>query len=266
MRDTAGNLYIADSINYRVRKVAAATGVITTIAGNGTFGSGGDDGVATAAQLNQPYAVALDAAGNIYIADRGANKIRKVTLATGYISTIAGSGTAGYLGDGTPATTARLNDPTGVAVDSSGNVLIADYANHRIRKVASSNGVITTIAGNGSAGSLGEGGPAISARLYFPAGVALDAAGNVYIADMTNARIRKVTVATGMLNTVAGSGNAMFGGDGSGPAGQLQPHRRRRGRSREPHGDCFNHRFAGSPATGDSGRAHRNAFSAIAFA
>jgi hypothetical protein len=220
--DTAGNLYIADSINYRVRKVAAATGVITTVAGNGTYGSGGDDGVATAAQLNQPYTVALDAAGNIYIADRGANKIRKVTLATGYISTIAGSGTAGYLGDGTPATTAQLNQPTGVAVDSSGNVLIADLGNHRIRKVASSNGVITTIAGNGSPGSLGEGGPATSARLYSPAGVAVDAAGNVYIADMNNARIRKVTVATGMLNTVAGSGNAMFGGDGgSGPAGQL---------------------------------------------
>jgi hypothetical protein len=220
--DSAGNLYIADRFNHRIRKVTVATGVISTVAGNGTAGSSGDGAIATAAQLNQPFGVAVDAAGNIYIADRGNHKIRKVTVATGIISTIAGTGTAGYLGDGTPATTANINDPTDVAVDLSGNVFIADYGNHRVRKVASSTGVITTLAGNGTAGLLGEGVLATTCRLYFPAGVAVDTAGNVYIADMSNDRVRKVTVATGILNTVAGSGNGMFGGDGgSGPAAQL---------------------------------------------
>jgi hypothetical protein len=228
--DNAGNLYIADSFNYRIRKVTAATGVISTIAGNGTSGSGGDGGVATAAQLNRPGAVAVDAAGNIYIADTGNHRIRKVTVATGVITTIAGTGTGGYLGDGTPATNAQLWSPYGVAVDGSGNVFIADSNNNRVRKVTSSNGVITTIAGNDSAGVFGEAGPATSASLNLPIGVAVDGAGNVYIGDLENDRIRKITMGTGVLNTVAGSGNTLLagaGGDGgaaiaaqlNGPAG-----------------------------------------------
>jgi trimeric autotransporter adhesin len=220
--DPAGNFYIADSYNHRIRKVTVATGVITTVAGNGTAGSAGDGSVATAAQLNQPFAVAIDGAGNIYIADRNNNKIRMVTLSSGNIATVAGTGVAGYLGDGTPATTARINDPTGVAVDAEGNFFIADFGNHRVRKVAASNGNITTLAGTGTAGFLGEAVLATSTRLYGPAGVAVDGAGNVYIGDYYNNRVRKVTVATGVLHTIAGSGNTLFGGDGgSGDAAQL---------------------------------------------
>jgi uncharacterized protein (TIGR03437 family) len=185
--DAAGNLYIADSSNDRIRKVA--NGVITTVVGTGTLGFAGDNGPATYAELSAPNGVAVDPAGNIYIADTGNNRIRKVT--NGVITTVAGNGTAGLSGDNGPATNAQLNGPKGVAVDSAGNLYIADTYNSRVRKV--SNGVITTVAGSGTQGFSGDNGPATSALLFWPKGVAVDSAGNLYIADTYNSRVRVLT-------------------------------------------------------------------------
>ena len=187
--DESGNLYIADTSNHRIRKVDSA-GVITTVAGDGTQGFGGDSGAATAAQLNDPYGVALDGSGNLYIADTDNERIRKVD-ASGVISTVAGDGTYDFSGDGGSAVAARLNVPEGVALDESGNLYIADTYNERIRKVDAS-GVISTVAGNGTSGFGGDGGPAVAAQLNSPSGVALDGAGNLYVADTYNHRIRKV--------------------------------------------------------------------------
>ncbi len=209
--DAAGNLYIADRVNHRIRKVAAG-GVITTVAGSGTLGFSGDGGAATAARLTVPEGVAVDAAGNLYIADAGNHRIRKVDTG-GVITTVAGSGTLGYGGDGGAATAAQLNWPRGVAVDAAGNVYIADVANHRIRKI-DTEGAISTVAGAGTRGAGGDGGLATAAQLGFPNGVALDAAGNLYIADTNNHRIRKVDAVTGVIATVAGDGTAGYGGDG----------------------------------------------------
>jgi trimeric autotransporter adhesin len=215
--DSAGNLYIVGGCV--VRKVT--NGVITTFAGIGTFEAvpgeacgyttSGDGGPAAAAQLDAPTSVAVDLAGNVYIADQYNSVIRKVTK--GVITTIAGTGnlTYGYSGDGGPATSAQLFQPSGVAVDAEGDVYIADQGNDVIRKVT--NGVITTIAGNGTEGYSGDGGPATSAQLFGPCSVAVDAAGAVYIVDAGNAVIRKVT--NGIITTVAGNGTFGYSGDGS---------------------------------------------------
>ena len=152
---------------------------ITTVAGNGTAGYTGDGGNALLAQLNGPFGVAADAAGNLFIADRLNNRIRKVDAA-GVMTTIAGTETGGYNGDSIAATTAQLYNPTGVATDAAGNLYIADKSNNRIRKVATS-GIITTIAGTGANGNTGDGGPATTATLANPYGLAVDGAGNVYI-------------------------------------------------------------------------------------
>src|SRR3984893_10596563 len=215
--DSAGNLYIGDYSNSRVRKVNAATGTITTVAGNGTAGYSGGGGPATSAQLNGPEVVALDSAGNLYIAEYGNHRIRKVAAATGIITTVAGNGTQNYSGDGGPATSAALWTPTGVALDSANNLYIADFGNHRIRKVAAATGIITTVAGNGTQGFSGDGGLATSAELGDPTHVVLDSVGNLIIADPGNNRVRKVTVATGIITTVAGNGTGAYSGDG-GPA------------------------------------------------
>jgi sugar lactone lactonase YvrE len=158
-----------------------------------------------------PLGVAVDSAGNLYIADRANNRIRKVS--NGVIATVAGNGTLGFSGDNGPATSAQLNFPTGVAVDSAGSLYIADSINNRIRKV--SNGLITTVAGNGTSGFSGDNGPATSAQLSQPPGVAVDFVGNLYIADYFNNRIRKIS--NGVITTVAGNGMQGFGGD-NGPA------------------------------------------------
>jgi hypothetical protein len=211
--DAAGNLYIADWVNPRVRKVSTS-GTITTVAGSGTYGFSGDGGPATDAGLSSPYGVAVDAAGNLYIADAGNSRVRKVST-SGTITTVAGSGTYGFSGDGGPATNAALSSPQGVALDAAGNLYIADAHNSRVRKVSTS-GTITTVAGNGTFGFSGDGGPATDAGLNSPVGVTVDAAGNLYIADSGNHRVRKVST-SGTITTVAGDGTFGFSGDG-GPA------------------------------------------------
>ena len=212
--DSAGDIYIADHDNCRIRKVTASTGDISTVAGNGTCAYAGDGGAATSAEIAYPEDVALDTAGNLYIADSFNNRIRKVTISTGIITTVAGNGTEGYNGDGIAATSAELADPIGVTVDSAGNVYIADFENERARKVTVSTGLISTVAGTGTAGYNGDGIAATSAELYLPAGVAVDGSGNIYIADDGNERIRKVAVSTGLISTVAGTGTAGYNGDG----------------------------------------------------
>ena len=208
--DAAGKLFIVDSNNNRIRKISA-TGVITTVAGNGSPGYSGDGGLATSASLNYPWGVAVDATGNLFVADYNNNRLRKVS-ATGVITTVAGNGTPGYSGDGGLATSASLNYPESVAVDAAGNLFIADYYNNRLRKV-SSNGTITTAAGNGSPGYSGDGGAATNANLNTPWGVAVDATGNLFIADSHNNRIREVSP-NGIIATVVGNGTAGFSGDG----------------------------------------------------
>lgn len=210
--DLQGNVYIPDSGNSRVRKVSPA-GVITTVAGNGADGYAGDGGLATDATLNYPEAVAFDSAGDYYIADEGANVIRKVNT-SGIITTAAGTGNPGYAGNAGPATSATLNGPVGVQVDASGNLYISDQQNNVIRKVT--NGIISTFAGNGAFGFAGDGGQAIHAEFAYPASIGLDAAGNLYIPDINNNRIR-VVLTDGTIETVAGDGTEGFGGDG-GPA------------------------------------------------
>jgi len=256
--DSSGNIYIADGGNHRVRKISGGT--ISTFAGNGTAGYSGDGKAATAAELNNPVGLALDPAGNLYIADAANSVIREVTT-NGNITTFAGNNSlgAGYTGDGGAATSAQLNDPVAVAVDTFGNVYIADANNNVIREVSSGNiitlvggattfgqlhfpdavvvdqnlnlfiadtvgrrivefsgGNFTVVAGNESYGFSGDGGPAIQASLFDPEGVAVDPSGNLYIADTLNSRIRLVST-NGIINTIAGTGFPGYFGDG-GPA------------------------------------------------
>ncbi len=192
-----------------------ATGIITTIAGTGTYGFSGDGGPATSARLAAPRTMATDRAGNVYFVDTDNHRVRRIDIATGRITTVAGTGTAGFSGDGGPATSARLNLPHGIAVDGAGNVYIADPSNQRIRRVDTT-GRITTVAGNGNQGYNGDGIPATSARLNYPKGVEIGPDGLLYIADNNNHRVRKVE-ASGTIRTVAGTGTSGFSGDG-GPA------------------------------------------------
>lgn len=212
--DTAGNLYIADFGNLRIRRVAP-NGVIHTYAGNGTIGFSGDGGPAVNAQLfviiSTHEGLAVDPAGNLYIADAGNARIRKVSPA-GIISTYAGMGPALFGGDGGPANMAGLSLPGGVALDGAVNLFISDQSNGRIRKVTPA-GVISTVAGTGAPAYSGDGGPATSAGIAFPVSVAADPAGNVYFADLSSHRIRKVDLA-GVVTTVVGNGTPGFGGDG----------------------------------------------------
>lgn len=223
--DAAGNVYISDSGHGRVRRINAS-GIISTVAGNGAPGSGGDGGPAINASLFAPAGIVLDKAGNLYIADPSVGRVRKVDT-SGNISTVAGTGTVGYSGDGGQATSAQILPPIGLAVDSKGNLYIAESGAGvpHVRKVDAS-GIITTFAGSGSsAGFAGDGGPAINAQLNSLAGLAVDAAGNLYIADAGNYRVRKVDT-SGIITTVAGAGQIDLGGNGDGgspTSAALQP-------------------------------------------
>ncbi|MFD8232973.1 RICIN domain-containing protein [Streptomyces sp. NPDC059696] len=211
--DSTGTLYFSDSNNHRVRKITT-DGKISTVAGTGSAGFSGDNGPAVAAQLNWPREVAVDSAGAVYIADGNNHRVRKVTP-DGRISTVVGTGAAGFSGDDGPATAARLNLPTGVAVDSGGTLYVSEYHNNRVRKITT-DGRISTFVGTGAVGAGGDGGPAVSAQLNRPHALAVDGTGALYIADYANHRVRKVT-ADGKISTVAGAGASGFSGD-DGPA------------------------------------------------
>lgn len=214
--DGFGNRFIADQFNQRIRRVDAVTGIITTLAGDGYYGFTGH-GPATSARVNYPWGVTLDGSGNLFIADTGNTRIRRVDAVTGIITTVAGNGTFGFSGDGGPATDASFYSIKAVAVDCFGNLFITDYGNHRIRRVDAATGIITTVAGDGVPRFSGDDGPATSASLYAPQGVAVDGSGDLFIADRFNYRIRQVDGVTGIITTVAGNGVMGFSGD-DGPA------------------------------------------------
>jgi uncharacterized protein (TIGR03437 family) len=214
--DSSGNVYIADTANAYVREITASTGEINYIAGDGSIGFSGDGGYATSAGLIAPFALALDSSNNVYFAENGDSRVREINVTTLDISTVAGNGTAGFAGDGSTAGNAEINSPTGIALDSSGNLYIADSLNYRIRKVASGN--ISTFAGNGTLSYSGDGGPASKAQLNTPQGVAADAAGNLYLADTLNNVVRKVSP-NGTISNFAGNGGAGSSGDGGAATG-----------------------------------------------
>ncbi|MBI4750907.1 MAG: IPT/TIG domain-containing protein [Acidobacteria bacterium] len=219
--DRAGNLYIADQENNRIRRINAATGVIVNFAGNGQAGFAGDGGLATLATLNSPRGITIDVNDNLYLADRLNHRIRRVDAQTGVITTIAGMGTAGFTGDGGPAMYAHLNSPEEIVFDQQGNLLIADLGNHRIRRIDARTSIITTIAGVGIPGFSGDGGPAMLAQLNSPHGIAVDGAGNLFIADRDNHRLRRVDAQTGIISTIAGTGEQGYSGDGQ-PASECR--------------------------------------------
>jgi large repetitive protein len=236
--DGAGNLYIADTLHNRIRMVCASAtsatisgtaaactgaGIITTIAGNGDTGYTGDGTAASAATLSSPSGVALDGAGNLYISDTGNNVVRKIVAATGIITTVAGTGVPGYTADGIAATLSELNGPQSITVDSAGNLFIADTLGQRIRRVDAVSGIITTAAGNGTAGFAGDTllATSVNTELNYPAAVAFDAQSNMYIADSLNNRVREVNGATGIITTFAGNGLVLGGDLGDGGAATL---------------------------------------------
>ncbi len=211
--DSRGNVYVADSGGHRVRKIDSITGTISTVAGTGVPGFSGDGGSALTAMLNSPFGIAIDGNDNLYVADSSNQRIRKVVLANGLITTVAGSGNFGFQGDGSPAVSASFKAPQGVAVDESGNLYIADTFNNRVRKVDGTTGIVTTYAGNGSFAFAGDTGPAEEASLRQPEDVAVDRRGDVYIADTSNHRIRKVLGGPGIIITVVGDGESRYSGD-----------------------------------------------------
>ena len=213
--DAAGNLYIADTNRNQVLEATLA-GTLIVVAGTGTQGFAGDNGLATAAELNAPQGLAIGPDGTLYIADTGNHRIRSV--AAGQITTFAGTGTLGFAGDGAAPTAAALRSPTALALDPAGALLICDTGNHRIRRIA--NGTMMTVAGNGNQGFSGDGGAATSAQLDTPLGIAAFATGAFYIADARNDRVRSVGL-DGIIHTVAGTGTRGFSGDG-GPAAQAK--------------------------------------------
>jgi trimeric autotransporter adhesin len=232
--DSAGVVYIADSAHHRIRRVSL-NGIITTISGTGVSGGSGDGGPATSARLKNPKSVALYG-GALYTSGLD-NKVRRIDLTTGIITRVAGTGTAGYSGDGGPATSARLHAPQRLAIDSTGNIYVADTMNSVIRRIDAASRTIRTVAGvGGTEGLRGDGGPAASALLNSPRGLALDGDGLLYIADSDNHRVREVDLSTGIITAVVGT-SAGYAGDG-GPAVSARL-RQPRGLTVTPQGDLL---------------------------
>ncbi|MEM9017277.1 MAG: hypothetical protein AAGC68_09695 [Verrucomicrobiota bacterium] len=203
--DRDGNLYVCDSGAHRIRRIDAVTKTVTTVAGDGTSGFSGDGGPATSAKLNGPVSIAVDYDGNIYFCDSLQTRIRKIDSATGFISTIAGDGTGDFAGDDGPAVNAKLHGIRGLCIDLDGNLIISDRQNHRIRKIDFSDNTIRTIVGNGFNGPIKESVDALSARLYFPSGVAIDGDGNLFIGDYAHDCIRRVDAVTNLVNDSSGN-------------------------------------------------------------
>jgi sugar lactone lactonase YvrE len=206
---TSGDIYVSDYNNNRIRRIHA-DGTVDTVVGDGVGRYGGDNGPANTASIFHPQGLAFDSGGNLYIADQGNHRVRRVT--NGVIATVAGSGTAGFLGDGMPAVNARLSSPAAVAFDNRGNLLIVDYGNNRLRRVTS-DGNINTIAGNGTSSTTGDGGPASAATISQPLALAVDTAGNIFIAERGTNTVRRIAT-DGTIMTVAGKNGAGFSGDG----------------------------------------------------
>jgi sugar lactone lactonase YvrE len=214
--DADGNLFVVDFGNHAVRRIDKATGIVTTYAGTlGTPGFSGDNGPAAAAKLNSPSAVVFDKDGNLFIADRGNNRIRKVEKSTGNITTIAGNGSMGFTGDGGPALSASFNSISHLTFDSDGNLLVSDRLNHRIRKIDMTSNLINTVVGNGSTTYPGDNNSPLQIGLDFPYSTAYNAAGDLFIADANLNRILKLNASTGLVTTVAGTGTSGFSGDGN---------------------------------------------------
>lgn len=217
--DRAGNLLINDFGNHRIRRVDAVTGIVTTVAGNGAFVTSGDNGPARNAGLAQAFSVAVDADGNLFIADMHDHRVRRVDAATSVIAPFAGNGSARFSGDDGAATQASLNVPAGVAVDSAGNLYILDTGNHRIRKVDALSGVITTVVG----GASGDGGAATASVLNSIGGIGVDAAKNLYISDTTANRVARIDAATQIITTIAGGVSGFTGDDTPAVGAGLHP-------------------------------------------
>ncbi|MGE3283185.1 MAG: hypothetical protein AB7O13_19585 [Alphaproteobacteria bacterium] len=216
--DRAGNLYFSDTFNHRIRRVDAATGIISTIAGKGEAGHSGDNGPAVAAALNEPYGVVVDRAGIVYTADRHNRRVRRIDAGSGVITTLAGTGVASFSGDGGPAAQAGLAEPNGLAFDPDETRLyIADVADHRVRIVDLASGVIDTFAGIGMAEHGGDGGPAREARIFGARAVKVAPDGTVYILERQGSSLRAVDPAAGTISTIAGTTGRGYSGD-DGPA------------------------------------------------
>jgi sugar lactone lactonase YvrE len=211
--DKNGNIYIAERRANRIRKVDQK-GLITTLVGTGNRGYNGDGIRSSTADIAVPETLLIDGTGSLIFCDRSNSRVRKVDLESGMITTIAGTGKAGFSGDGGPATTAEISFPYGLAVDASDNLYIADTDNHCIRKVNAKSGIITTVAGTGAQGFSGDGGPAAKATFYRPHVVTIDPEGSLIIGDSFNQRIRRVDTKTGVIQTIAGTGEQRHAGDG----------------------------------------------------
>ena len=216
--DSAGNLYIAEATNHCIRRVDLKSGIISTIAGTGEQGYSGDGGPATEATFNQPYSLQVDSNGEVYVVDRLNYVIRKVDVATGIVTTVAGTGETGYGGDGGPGPLAQFREPNDCFLDGNGGLLIADIQDQRIRRLDLATGIISTFAGNGVKERAGDGLPATEASILGARAVCLDSAGNTYIAEREGNGIRMVD-SEGIMHTLAGTGEFGYSGD-SGPAAE----------------------------------------------
>jgi DNA-binding beta-propeller fold protein YncE len=220
--DQAGNLYFSDTFNHRIRRVDASSGIITTVAGIGAPGYAGDGGPATAAAFNEPYGIAVDGSGNIYVADRHNHCVRRIDGRSGRVTTYAGNRKAGFAGDGGAAAEGGLVEPNGLGLDpAQPRLFIADVADHRIRVVELARGTIATFAGTGAAAHSGDGGPATAAALFGARAVKVAADGTVYILERQGSTLRAVAPGTGLITTIAGTGGRGYRGDG-GPARAAQ--------------------------------------------